>query len=170
MFYFVNLPPIQSLDSLHGLVAENGGTSSMNLNNTVTHCIAAESKGATSTPTTGSTYMVIPHNHKAPCWDNYDLVKLFDGTEKARHRLCGKLFGSKGNSTLKRHHSKLRSYGSLSKNLERRHNGPGKKDARKKCNFFLWVDPPYIDRAREVVETLKAKLRAKDEELQRATI
>nr|XP_017259048.1 PREDICTED: DNA ligase 4 isoform X1 [Daucus carota subsp. sativus] len=45
MFYFVNLPPTQSLDSLHRLVAENGGTSSMNLNNTVTHCIAAESKG-----------------------------------------------------------------------------------------------------------------------------
>ncbi|KAL8096103.1 hypothetical protein AgCh_037168 [Apium graveolens] len=45
MFYFVNLPPTQSLDSLHRLVAENGGTSSMNLNNSVTHCIAAESKG-----------------------------------------------------------------------------------------------------------------------------
>lgn len=45
MFYFVNLPPTHSLDSLHRLVAENGGTSSMNLNNTVTHCIAAESKG-----------------------------------------------------------------------------------------------------------------------------
>ncbi|KAK1364690.1 hypothetical protein POM88_040251 [Heracleum sosnowskyi] len=43
-------------------------------------------------------------------------------------------------------------------------------DARKKCNFFLWADPPYTDRAREVVEALKAKLRAKDEELQRATI
>lgn len=42
---FVNLPPNHSLDSLHRLVAENGGTSSMNLNNTVTHCIAAESKG-----------------------------------------------------------------------------------------------------------------------------
>uniref|UniRef100_A0A164WZJ4 DNA ligase IV n=1 Tax=Daucus carota subsp. sativus TaxID=79200 RepID=A0A164WZJ4_DAUCS len=45
--YFVNLPPTQSLDSLHRLVAENGGTSSMNLNNTVTHCIAAESKAVT---------------------------------------------------------------------------------------------------------------------------
>ncbi|KAK1383599.1 BED-type domain-containing protein [Heracleum sosnowskyi] len=64
---------------------------------------------ATSTPTTGSSYIVIPHNHKAPCWENYDLVKLFDGTEKARHRLCGKLFGSKGNSTLSRHHPKCES-------------------------------------------------------------
>ncbi|KAK1396249.1 GRF-type domain-containing protein [Heracleum sosnowskyi] len=64
----------------------------------------------------------------------------------------------------------VRSCGSLSRSLERRHNGPGKKDARKKCNFFLWADPPYTDRAREVVEALKAKLRAKDEELQRATI
>lgn len=45
VFYFVNLPPNHSLDSLHRMVAENGGTSSMNLNNTVTHCIAAESKG-----------------------------------------------------------------------------------------------------------------------------
>ncbi|KAK1379423.1 GRF-type domain-containing protein [Heracleum sosnowskyi] len=44
------------------------------------------------------------------------------------------------------------------------------KDARKKCNFFLRADPPYTDRAREVVEALKAKLRAKDEKLQRATI
>ncbi|KAK1375374.1 hypothetical protein POM88_031567 [Heracleum sosnowskyi] len=38
----------------------------------------ATGTGATSTPTTGSTYTVIPHNHKAPCWENYDLVKLFD--------------------------------------------------------------------------------------------
>ncbi|XP_052198672.1 DNA ligase 4 [Diospyros lotus] len=45
MFYFANLPASQSLDSLHKLVAENGGTFSMNLNNSVTHCIAAESKG-----------------------------------------------------------------------------------------------------------------------------
>ncbi|KAK1361172.1 GRF-type domain-containing protein [Heracleum sosnowskyi] len=71
---------------------------------------------------------------------------------------------------------KVRSCDSLSRSLEIRHNGPGKKgfwlqpDARKKCNFFLWADPPYTDRAREVVEALKAKLRAKDEELQRATI
>ncbi|KAK1402002.1 hypothetical protein POM88_001607 [Heracleum sosnowskyi] len=43
-------------------------------------------------------------------------------------------------------------------------------DARKKCNFFLWADPPYTDRAREVIEALKAKLKSKDEELQRATI
>ncbi|KAK1356404.1 hypothetical protein POM88_049660 [Heracleum sosnowskyi] len=69
----------------------------------------ATGTGATSTPTTGSTYTVIPHNHKAPCWENYDLVKLFDGTEKARHRLCGKLFGSKGNSTLSGHHPKCES-------------------------------------------------------------
>ncbi|KAK1404299.1 hypothetical protein POM88_003904 [Heracleum sosnowskyi] len=68
-----------------------------------------DATGATSTPTIGSTYTVIPHNHKAPCWDNYDLVKLFDGTEKARQRLCGKLFGSKGNSTLNKHHPKCES-------------------------------------------------------------
>lgn len=47
---------------------------------------------------------MISHNHKADCWKHYDLVKLPDGTEKARHRLCGKFLGSKGNSTLKRHH------------------------------------------------------------------
>lgn len=45
MFYFVNFPPTLSLDSLHKMVAENGGTFSMNLNNSVTHCVAADSKG-----------------------------------------------------------------------------------------------------------------------------
>ncbi|KAK2395461.1 DNA ligase [Trifolium repens] len=45
MFYFVNVPPSHSLESFHKLVAENGGTFSMNLNNSVTHCIAANSKG-----------------------------------------------------------------------------------------------------------------------------
>ncbi|XP_019417212.1 PREDICTED: DNA ligase 4 isoform X1 [Lupinus angustifolius] len=45
MFYFVNVPPSYSLESLHKMVAENGGTFSMNLNNSVTHCVAADSKG-----------------------------------------------------------------------------------------------------------------------------
>ncbi|KZV30732.1 DNA ligase 4-like [Dorcoceras hygrometricum] len=45
IFYFVNLPSSHSLDSLHKMVVENGGTFSMNLNNSVTHCIASESKG-----------------------------------------------------------------------------------------------------------------------------
>ncbi|XP_009359940.2 DNA ligase 4 isoform X2 [Pyrus x bretschneideri] len=45
MFYFVNVPPTHSLDSLHKLVVENGGTFSMNLNNAVTHCVAADGKG-----------------------------------------------------------------------------------------------------------------------------
>ncbi|KAL2481826.1 DNA ligase 4 [Abeliophyllum distichum] len=45
MFYFVNVPSSISLDSLHKMVVENGGAFSMNLNNSVTHCIAAESKG-----------------------------------------------------------------------------------------------------------------------------
>ncbi|KAI3801600.1 hypothetical protein L1987_29709 [Smallanthus sonchifolius] len=45
MFYFANVPSTHSLDSLHRMVAENGGTFSMNLNNAVTHCIAAESRG-----------------------------------------------------------------------------------------------------------------------------
>lgn len=45
MFYFVNVPPRLSLDSLHKMIAENGGTFSMNLNNSVTHCVAADSKG-----------------------------------------------------------------------------------------------------------------------------
>ncbi|TXG61119.1 hypothetical protein EZV62_012482 [Acer yangbiense] len=39
VFYFVNVPPTHSLDSLHKIVVENGGTFSMNLNNTVTHWI-----------------------------------------------------------------------------------------------------------------------------------
>ncbi|KAJ4833189.1 hypothetical protein Tsubulata_016060, partial [Turnera subulata] len=45
MFYFVNVPPSNSLESFHKMVAEHGGSFSMNLNNSVTHCIAAESKG-----------------------------------------------------------------------------------------------------------------------------
>ncbi|KAL2925919.1 DNA ligase 4 [Bienertia sinuspersici] len=45
VFHFVNLPSGHSLDSMHKLVVENGGTFSMNLNNTVTHCIGAESRG-----------------------------------------------------------------------------------------------------------------------------
>ncbi|XP_038710852.1 DNA ligase 4 isoform X2 [Tripterygium wilfordii] len=45
MFYFVNVPPTHSLDSFHKMVVENGGTFSMNLNNSVSHCVAAESKG-----------------------------------------------------------------------------------------------------------------------------
>ncbi|XP_004487997.1 DNA ligase 4 [Cicer arietinum] len=45
MFYFVNVPPSHSLESFHKIVAENGGTFSMNLNNSVTHCVAADSKG-----------------------------------------------------------------------------------------------------------------------------
>ncbi|GAU42510.1 hypothetical protein TSUD_376390 [Trifolium subterraneum] len=42
---FVNVPRSHSLESFHKLVAENGGTFSMNLNNSVTHCVAADSKG-----------------------------------------------------------------------------------------------------------------------------
>ncbi|KAI3443409.1 hypothetical protein Pfo_000074 [Paulownia fortunei] len=45
VFYFVNVPSSHSLDSLHKMVVENGGTFSMNLNNSVTHCIASEGKG-----------------------------------------------------------------------------------------------------------------------------
>ncbi|XP_062077386.1 DNA ligase 4 [Humulus lupulus] len=45
MFYFVNVPPTHSLDSFHKMIVENGGTFSMNLNSSVTHCVAAESKG-----------------------------------------------------------------------------------------------------------------------------
>ncbi|XP_047307566.1 DNA ligase 4 [Impatiens glandulifera] len=45
VFYFVNTSQKHTLDSLHKLVAEHGGTFSMNSNNSVTHYIAAESKG-----------------------------------------------------------------------------------------------------------------------------
>ncbi|XP_030510278.1 DNA ligase 4 [Cannabis sativa] len=45
MFYFANVPPTHSLESFHKVIAENGGTFSMNLNSSVTHCVAAESKG-----------------------------------------------------------------------------------------------------------------------------
>lgn len=65
--------------------------------------------GATSIPTTTSTYTMLSHNHKAKFWDHYDIVKLPDGTEKARHRLRGKLFNPNGNSTLARHHPRCES-------------------------------------------------------------
>lgn len=42
---FINVPPTHSLESMHKMVTENGGTFSMNLNQSVTHCVAAESKG-----------------------------------------------------------------------------------------------------------------------------
>ncbi|XP_039131950.1 DNA ligase 4 [Dioscorea cayenensis subsp. rotundata] len=45
MFFFINTPPSYSVEYFHKLVAENGGTFSMNLNDSVTHCIAAERKG-----------------------------------------------------------------------------------------------------------------------------
>uniref|UniRef100_A0A0E0DI11 DNA ligase n=1 Tax=Oryza meridionalis TaxID=40149 RepID=A0A0E0DI11_9ORYZ len=41
---FVNIPPSYNLDYFHKLVVENGGSFSMNLNDSVTHCIAAEKK------------------------------------------------------------------------------------------------------------------------------
>lgn len=45
VFYFANVPSSHSLDLLHKMVVENGGSFSMNLNKSVTHCIAAESRG-----------------------------------------------------------------------------------------------------------------------------
>lgn len=45
MFYFVNVPPSHSLESFHELVAENGGTFSMNLNNSVTHLCCSRQQG-----------------------------------------------------------------------------------------------------------------------------
>lgn len=45
IFYFVNIPSSYNLEYFHKLVVENGGTFSMNLNDSVTHCIAAEKKG-----------------------------------------------------------------------------------------------------------------------------
>ncbi|KAL1803168.1 hypothetical protein ACET3Z_031815 [Daucus carota] len=41
------------------------------------------------------------------------------------------------------------------------------KDASKKCNFFVWADPPYTERAREVVQHLKTKLRVKEDQLEK---
>ena len=41
------------------------------------------------------------------------------------------------------------------------------KDPMKKCNCFLWADPPYTDRNREVIHGLKEKLKMKDVELQK---
>ncbi|XP_047258339.1 DNA ligase 4 isoform X1 [Capsicum annuum] len=45
VFYFANVPPSHTLESLHKMVVEHGGSFSMNLNKSVTHCIASESRG-----------------------------------------------------------------------------------------------------------------------------
>ncbi|XP_015162903.1 DNA ligase 4 isoform X5 [Solanum tuberosum] len=45
VFYFANVPSSHTLESLHKMVVEHGGSFSMNLNKSVTHCIAAESRG-----------------------------------------------------------------------------------------------------------------------------
>ncbi|XP_075077721.1 DNA ligase 4 isoform X3 [Nicotiana tabacum] len=45
VFYFANVPSSHTLDSMHKMVVEHGGSFSMNLNNAVTHCIAAENRG-----------------------------------------------------------------------------------------------------------------------------
>ncbi|XP_078439017.1 DNA ligase IV [Wolffia australiana] len=45
MFYFANIPSSSTLEDFHKLVTENGGKFSMNLNDSVTHCVAAERKG-----------------------------------------------------------------------------------------------------------------------------
>ncbi|XP_062183911.1 putative DNA ligase 4 [Phragmites australis] len=45
ILYFVNIPSSYDLEYFHKLVVENGGSFSMNLNDSVTHCIAAEKKG-----------------------------------------------------------------------------------------------------------------------------
>ena len=42
---FVNVPSSYTIDHFHKMVAENGGNFSMNLNDSVTHCIAADKKG-----------------------------------------------------------------------------------------------------------------------------
>lgn len=45
VFYFINVRPQSTMDGFHKLVVENGGSFSMNLNDSVTHAIAAEKKG-----------------------------------------------------------------------------------------------------------------------------
>lgn len=42
---FINAPQALSMDYFHKVVVENGGSFSMNLNDSVTHCIAADKKG-----------------------------------------------------------------------------------------------------------------------------
>lgn len=42
---FVNIPSSYNLEYFHKLVVENGGSFSMNLNESVTHCIAVEKRG-----------------------------------------------------------------------------------------------------------------------------
>ncbi|KAF1002691.1 hypothetical protein AG4045_025968 [Apium graveolens] len=39
------------------------------------------------------------------------------------------------------------------------------KNPSKKCNFFVWADPPYSERAREVINVLKSKMQKKEDAL-----
>lgn len=39
-------------------------------------------------------------------------------------------------------------------------------DPKRRCNFFLWADPSYPERARDVIKELRMKLKKKDEEFQ----
>lgn len=45
VFHFINVQPPSMRDSFHKLIAENGGSFAMNLNDSVTHVIAGEKKG-----------------------------------------------------------------------------------------------------------------------------
>lgn len=45
VFHFINVQPQAMRDALHKLVAENGGSFAININDSVTHAIAAEKKG-----------------------------------------------------------------------------------------------------------------------------
>lgn len=76
VFHFVNVPSSHSLDSLHKLVVENGGTFSMNLNDKVTHCVGAESKGIKYEAAKRRGCDVIHYSWVLDCYSQQQLLPL----------------------------------------------------------------------------------------------
>ncbi|XP_057549954.1 DNA ligase 4 [Amaranthus tricolor] len=76
VFHFVNLSSSHSLDSMHKLVVENGGTFSMNLNDTVTHSIGGESRGIKFEAAKRRGCDVIHHSWVLNCCSQKQLLPL----------------------------------------------------------------------------------------------
>ncbi|XP_021772147.1 DNA ligase 4-like [Chenopodium quinoa] len=76
VFYFVNVPSDHSLDSMHKLAVENGGTFSMNLNDTVTLCIGAESRGIKYEVTKSRGCDIIHYSWVLDCCSQKQLLPL----------------------------------------------------------------------------------------------
>lgn len=69
---FVNVPQSYSVDTFRKMVVENGGKFSMNLNNSVTHCIAAESSGMSLS----YSYILISYPTFVYIWFHFETISI----------------------------------------------------------------------------------------------